>query len=515
MASVKSFDLNGLGLNALMSARTAAILFGIWLAYRVATALYNISPLHPLYRFPGPKLAAMGFFYEGYYDWILVGRYGHEIRRMHEKYVRINPEELHCDDPRFVDEIYASGNRKRDKWQHFLNTGATGPILVGGFSTPAHELHRTRRLPMNRFFSRGQMLKLEGEVHDFTQRTCDKLLRTRGVFDIKEAFNCYTADIISQYAFGEPMGFTDQEGWTPNFGSWVKSFFNSAYMMRHVAPARAAVAVAPYFANYMGDDMKNLMHQLQVVIPGHIQKAIDNKENGRIFADLMANDQMPDEEKTIYRLSGEGFNILLAGTETTAASLACITFYLLSQPTTFARLQDSLKGADPLNLKWTDLEQRPYLWAVIHESLRLMPGIAHRSSRIARDEDLVYKSEDGKVEWVIPRGTPMSMTSMIQHTNESLFPDPKEFIPERWLLEDRRHNYALEKHLISFGKGSRACLGKDLAYCELYLLTAALALRVLPRARLHDTTVEDIEYDHDLIVPQPKRGSVRVQVEIS
>ena len=404
--------------------------------------------------------------------------------------VRINAEELHCNDPRFVDEIYASGNRKRDKWQHFLNSGAAGPILLGGFSTLEHELHRTRRLPMNRFFSRGQMLKLEGEVHGFTQRTCDKLLRTKGVFDIKEAFNCYTADIISQYAFGEPMGFIDQEGWTPNFGGWVKNFFNSAYMMRHVALARAAVAFAPYFANYMGDDMKNLMHQLQVVIPGHIQKAINNKENGRIFADLMANDQMPDSEKTIYRLSGEGFNVLTAGTETTAvrstlprsldlkqsyrypenhilratfsqASLACITYYLLSQPNTFARLQDSLKGADPLNLKWTDLEQRPYLWAVIHESLRLMPGLAHRSSRIARDEDLVYTSEDGKVEWVIPRGTPVSMTSMIQHTHEGLFPDPKEFIPERWLLEDGRQNYALEKHLISFGKGSRSCLGKE------------------------------------------------------
>lgn len=59
------------------------------------------------------------------------------------------------------------------------------------------------------------------------------------------------------------------------------------------------------------------------------------------------------------------------------------------------------------------------------------------------------------------------------------------------------------------------CSHCSLAYCELYLLTAALALRVLPRARLVDTTIEDIEYDHDLIVPQPKKGSVRVQVEIS
>lgn len=183
---------------------------------------------------------------------------------------------------------------------------------------------------MNRFFSRSQMLKLEFEVHDFTQRTCDKLLRTRGPFDIKEAFNCFTADIISMYAFGEPMGFVDQDGWEPNFGGWTKNFFNSAYMMRHVPPARALVAFAPYFAKYLGEDMKNLMNQLMVVIPGHIQKAIDNKENGRIFADLMENAEMPEEEKTIYRLSGEGFNVLTAGTETTAVghadSIPRITF---------------------------------------------------------------------------------------------------------------------------------------------------------------------------------------------
>lgn len=171
---------------------------------------------------------------------------------------------------------------------------------------------------MNRFFSRAQMLKLEGEVHDFTQRTCDKLLRTRGPFDVKEAFNCFTADIISQYSFGEPMGFIDQEGWENNFGGWSKQFFESAYMIRHVAPVRAAVSVAPLFANYMGEDMKSLMNLLQVDIPRHIQKAIDDKDNGRIFAELIENKQLPESEKSIYRLSGEGFNLMVAGTETTA-----------------------------------------------------------------------------------------------------------------------------------------------------------------------------------------------------
>lgn len=122
---------------------------------------------------------------------------------------------------------------------------------------------------------------------------------------------------------------------------------------------------------------------------------------------------------------------------------------------------DDLQGADPLNLKWTDLEQRPYLWAVIHEALRLMPGISHRSARIAREEDLVYTSEDGETHWLIPRGTPIGMTSVIQHSNEGLFPSPKEFIAERWLLDNGRHNYALEKHLMSFSRGSRTCLAKE------------------------------------------------------
>jgi len=58
----------------------------VYAGYKVLVALYNISPLHPLSRFPGPKLAAAGYFYEAYYDWMRGGRYTQEIKRMHEKY---------------------------------------------------------------------------------------------------------------------------------------------------------------------------------------------------------------------------------------------------------------------------------------------------------------------------------------------------------------------------------------------------------------------------------------------
>lgn len=168
------------------------------------------------------------------------------------------------------------------------------------------------------------MLKLEGEVHDFANLTVSKMLSTAGrgeVFDVKEAFNCFTADVISQYCFGEPMGFVAQEGWEPNFATWVKSFFKSAYMMRHNVVARTMAQALPFMADYLGDDVRSVMKVMNVTIPEYIRAALEDRGegNGRVFAEVMGDRKdMSEEEK--YRYNGEGFNFLLAGTETTAVS---------------------------------------------------------------------------------------------------------------------------------------------------------------------------------------------------
>ena len=57
-------------------------------------------------------------------------------------------------------------------------------------------------------------------------------------------------------------------------------------------------------------------------------------------------------------------------------------------------------------------------------------------------------------------------------------------------------------------------LNYSLAYCEVYIMAALVALRIIPRARLFETTVEDISYDHDLIVVQTKKGSISVKIQI-
>lgn len=44
------------------------------------------------------------------------------------------------------------------------------------------------------------------------------------------------------------------------------------------------------------------------------------------------------------RLAGEGFTLLVAGTETTAATLSYIVYHLLSEPIMLGRLQAALEG---------------------------------------------------------------------------------------------------------------------------------------------------------------------------
>lgn len=89
--------------------------------------------------------------------------------------MRISPDELHCNDAAFVDEIYASAGRKRNKQAHNLGVLA-GPTTVSAFGTIEHDLHRVRRNAMNKFFSRAQINRLEPEMLKLTQRLCDKLL---------------------------------------------------------------------------------------------------------------------------------------------------------------------------------------------------------------------------------------------------------------------------------------------------------------------------------------------------
>lgn len=384
--------------------------------------------------------------------------------------VRINPEELHCLDSSFVNEIYPGGGRIRDKHRHYLNANV-GPVAVTAFGSERHEQHRMRRGPLNRFFSRAQMAKLEPRVQQLVQQLCDKLLAWReGPVDLALAYNCLTGDTISQYAFGEPRGFLAHQGWHHNYKGALEGFTTYMYFWRFFPALGGLVSLAPYFLDWMPATFALLMRELYITIPGHVRQAMRDPKAGTVFTDLLDAD-LPPAEKTVYRLAADGFSLTGAGTETTANILTCATYFLLRHPDKRRRLERELAraGVDPdgRDLAWARLEQIPYLYGVVHEALRVGHGLSTRLARVARTEDLLYRSREGcggggaagAFEYVVPRGTPIGMSAGLTHRDASVFPDPGAFRPERWITAQGERDTGLEKYLLSFSKGSRICLG--------------------------------------------------------
>ncbi len=237
-----------------------------------------------------------------------------------------------------------------------------------------------------------------------------------------------------------------------------------------------------------------------------------------IFHALL-NSNLPDQEKTVERLTDEAQVMIGAGQETVAWILTVIICHLLSNPLVLRNLKAELAVAMPdpeIVIPEAALANLPYLTGVIKEGLRLGYGVSSRLARVPQ-EPLVFSFEDH--DWVIPAGTPVSMTSVLIHHNETIFPDSKVFRPDRWIQDPR-----LDRYLVAFSKGSRQCLGMSLAYAEMYLLLAAVFRRFGSKEvrfesdegvlELVDTDISDVEIVADRFVPivKPESKGVRVRV---
>ena len=171
----------------------------------------------------------------------------------------------------------------------------------------------------------------------------------------------------------------------------------------------------------------------------------------------------------------------------------------------YTKLLDELKAVMPSPQDHVDLQtlqDLPYLTAVICEGLRLSHPVTHRMARSFSNKALRYGN------YVIPPGTTVFMTSLLIHENEDIFPDPRVFRPERWLEGNR-----LQRYLTPFTRGSRACLGINLAWAEMYLILASVFRRFefdisgIVRER-------DIDVARDVILGVPSYESKGAAVRI-
>jgi cytochrome P450 len=243
-----------------------------------------------------------------------------------------------------------------------------------------------------------------------------------------------------------------------------------------------------------------------------------------IFHEILGSD-LPESEKSPSRLWQDGQVTVIAGTLTTASALSYATYCFLTQPDVLKRLREELQTAIPNPSRLpplATLEQLPYLRSCIKEALRLSNGVSSRLQRIDPEKPILFTDKvmnKGK-PYLLPPGTPISMTGMLMHTDPEVFEEPDVFNPQRWL-----DHPGLEKYLVPFARGSRQCIGMDLAYAELYV-ALALIFRLYGSKEvkmdgdqgyleLYDTEFErDIEIVGDGITPLNRKESKGLRVRI-
>ncbi|KAI0468968.1 cytochrome P450 family protein [Xylaria cf. heliscus] len=490
------------------------VLSGFITIYILCLVLYRLI-FSPIARFPGPKLAAATGWYETYYDVVRKGRFIFEIERMHDKYgpiVRINPHELSIRDPEYYDKLYVAGSvRPTDNYVSFAN----GLDLEGShLLTTGHDLHRKRRKPLEPFFSRLGVTRLEPMVAEVCENLVVKRLESfRGtgkIVRLDHAFLAFAGDVVGRICMDNPRNLVEDPEFAPDYFNLFHTVIKSLPLFMAFPWLIRLVQLIPESLLLKLDPRSQEFNKFRLMSERHIDHAKQEKAaSGSKDTSLMGgpvtifrhlvNSDLPASELTRERLSKESQVLLGAGTVSTARTLDFISYYIMANPAIRERLTEELKndmeGYPEKKPTWSQLEKLPYLQALIKEGLRLSYGVMHRLPRVSPQQPLQFR------EWVIPPGVPVSMSAYLQHTNPEVYPRPFEFIPERWLDNVTPE---MTKNYVPFAKGSRNCLGMNLVYCELNFVIAALFRPGGSNFDLYETDESDIVQVHDLVIPLPR-----------
>ena len=185
-------------------------------------------------------------------------------------------------------------------------------------------------------------------------------------------------------------------------------------------------------------------------------------EADRFFADPQREHQL---------MTGDARLLIIAGSDTTAATLTYLVYHLASDPSLEQTLFDELAAHginDSTSITVDAVRNLPYLNALIKETLRLHPPVPSAIARDTPPEGL--KLGDLFIPGEVTVHTPLYS---IQRSAKA-FVQPNDFIPERWTT---RPELMLQKSAFApFLLDAWACIGRQLAYNEMLTVAAMLVL---------------------------------------
>ena len=179
-----------------------------------------------------------------------------------------------------------------------------------------------------------------------------------------------------------------------------------------------------------------------------------------ILSLLMSAHDETGQPMTDPELRDELVTLMFAGHETTATAMAWALYWIHRTPHVREKLLHELNSADlsdPMSV-----QRLPYLTAVCNETLRIHPVAMLTFPRMVQKPTQLLGHS-------LAPGTAVVGCIYLLHQREDLYPNPKQFKPERFL----ERQYSPYEYL-PFGGGSRRCIGEALAQFEMKLVLATI-----------------------------------------
>jgi cytochrome P450 len=206
-----------------------------------------------------------------------------------------------------------------------------------------------------------------------------------------------------------------------------------------------------------------LKQQIEQFLYAEIQQFRNQSEPSRtdILALLMsARDEM-GQMMTYEELRDELMTLLVVGHETTASALSWALYWIHHLPKVHNKLLLEL-GSVVAQADLSAITKLPYLNAVCQETLRIYPIAMTGFARIV-------KLPIQLMGYNFDPGTRLIPCIYLTHQREELYPQPKQFRPERF-LERQFSPY----EYLPFGGSNRRCIGIAFAQFEMKLVMATI-----------------------------------------
>lgn len=352
--------------------------FTVWTIY----TLY----LHPLSRYPGPKLAAITPLV--HLLWDVQGKQHSIIKKLHDEYgdvVRIAPNSLAYRAAPAWRDIYGHRKKGHQTFRKDPALYAPTPNGVNAIITANEEQHTRMRRLLSHAFSNKALGEQEGILHTYADMLIDKLKglvsqEQSPVVDMTRWLNYTTFDLIGDLAFGEP------------FGCLAENRYH--WWLLIILDAVKASSYLKIFSFY-----PILLPLVAFLTPRHlIQKRTDsfNLSVEKVRRRLKSQTTRPDFTSYIIKHSKDGMVLtpseidanaavfVLAGSETTAALLSGCVYYLLRHRDKYIQLAREIRGAfdKSSDINLSAIAELPYLNAVLRETMRIYPPIPAMLPRI-------------------------------------------------------------------------------------------------------------------------------------